>query len=164
VLGWDEKTLKVGGGGGGKSVNAIPFECWMEVDMRSSDKDSLETIHGKYKAAVQSAVEEENARWKGQGPVTVDNALAGYRPAGMTPRDSPIILTTIAATKLFGGDGALGEGSTDSNVPMNIGIPAVTIGGGGSSTGGHSLREEFNSKDSWLGTQRALLVAVALAR
>ena len=157
-------TFNVGRVGGGTSVNAIPFESWMEVDMRSSDKDSLETINSKYKLAVQEAVDEENKRFKGRGPVTVDNAVVGYRPAGSTPADSAIVKTAIAVTKLFGAAGDLGEGSTDSNVPMNLGIPAVTIGGGGRGTGSHALDETFNTKDSYLGTQRGILLAFALAR
>ena len=157
-------TFNVGRVGGGTSVNAIPFESWMEVDMRSSDKDSLETINSKYRLAVQEAVDEENKRFKGRGPVTVDNAVVGYRPAGSTPADSAIVKTAIAVTKLFGASGDLGEGSTDSNVPMNLGIPAVTIGGGGRGTGSHALDETFNTKDSYLGTQRGILLAFALAR
>src|SRR5580658_182319 len=157
-------TFNVGRVGGGTSVNAIPFECWMEVDMRSSGKDAVETVHGKYKAAVQQAVEEENARWNKRSPVSIDNALVGYRPAGVTPADSAIVITAIAATKLFGGAGTLGEGSTDSNVPMNLGIPAVTIGAGGQGSGAHALEETFDTKDSYRGTQRGLLLAVALAR
>jgi tripeptide aminopeptidase len=157
-------TFNVGRVGGGTSVNAIPFECWMEVDMRSADKDALETVHMKYKAAVQEAVEEENRRWNGRGPVTVSNELVGVRPAGNTPPDSAIVLTALAVTRLFGTDGTLREGSTDSNVPMNLGIPALTIGGGGSGSGAHSLNETYNVKDAWLGTQRGLLLAVALAR
>ena len=66
--------------------------------------------------------------------------------------------------KPFGAPGTLREGSTDSNVPMNIGIPAVTIGGGGAGSEAHSLNETFNTRDSYLGTQRGLLLAVALAR
>jgi acetylornithine deacetylase/succinyl-diaminopimelate desuccinylase-like protein len=157
-------TFNVGRVGGGTSVNAIPFECWMEVDMRSSDRDSLETLHGKYKAAVQAAVDEENQRWKGRGPVSVSNELVGYRPAGMTPPDSAIVKTAVEVTKLFGAAGDLREGSTDSNVPMNLGIPAITIGGGGQGSAAHALDESFNTKDSYLGTQRGLLLAVALAR
>jgi tripeptide aminopeptidase len=157
-------TFNVGRVGGGTSVNAIPFEGWMEVDMRSSDKTSLETVHAKYKAAVQQAVEEENQRWNNRGPVTVSNDLVGYRPPGVTPPDSAIVITSIATTKMFGSAGNLGEGSTDSNVPMNLGIPAVTIGGGGRGTNAHSLNEAFDTTDSYLGTQRALLLAVALTR
>jgi acetylornithine deacetylase/succinyl-diaminopimelate desuccinylase-like protein len=157
-------TFNVGRVGGGTSVNAIPFECWMEVDMRSSDKDSLETLNSKYKAAVQAAIDEENARWKGRGPVSVSNELVGYRPAGTTPPDAPIVKTAQEVTKLFGATGDLREGSTDSNVPMNLAIPAITIGGGGSGSGAHALEETFNAKDSYLGTQRAILLAIALAR
>jgi di/tripeptidase len=86
------------------------------------------------------------------------------RPAGSTPADSAIVLTALAVTKLLGAAGALREGSSDSNVPMNMGIPALTIGGGGSGSGAHSLNETYDTKDSWLGTQRVLLLAVALAR
>lgn len=157
-------TFNVGRVGGGTSVNAIPFECWMEVDMRSSDKDSLETINSKYKAAVQEAIDEENKRWKGRGPVSVSNELVGYRPAGSTPADATIVKTAIEVTKLFGAAGDLREGSTDSNVPMNLGIPAITIGAGGQGSAAHALDESFNTKDSYLGTQRGLLLAVALAR
>jgi acetylornithine deacetylase/succinyl-diaminopimelate desuccinylase-like protein len=157
-------TFNVGRVGGGTSVNAIPFECWMEVDMRSADKDALETVNTKYKAAVKEAVEEENRRSSGRGPVTVSNEVVGVRPAGSTPPDSAIVLTALAVTRLFSADGTLREGSTDSNVPMNLGIPAVTIGAGGSGSGAHSLNESFNIRDSWLGTQRGLLLAVALAR
>ena len=86
------------------------------------------------------------------------------RPAGHTSTDSAIVITAVAVTKIFGAPGRLGEGSTDSNVPMNQGIPAITIGGGGSGSGAHSLGEIFDTKDSYLGTQRGLLLAVALAR
>jgi tripeptide aminopeptidase len=157
-------TFNVGRVGGGTSVNAIPFECWMEVDMRSSDKDSLETINGKYKVAVQEAIDEENRRWKGRGPVSVSNEVVGYRPAGSTPADSAIVRTAVEVTKLFRAPGDLGEGSTDSNVPMNLGIPAITIGGGGEGSAAHALDESFNTKDSYIATQRGILLAVALAR
>jgi acetylornithine deacetylase/succinyl-diaminopimelate desuccinylase-like protein len=157
-------TFNVGRVGGGTSVNAIPFEGWMEVDMRSSDKNSLEAVNTKFKAAVKEAVEEENRRWNNRGPVTGSAELVGLRPAGSTPPESPIIQTTEAVSKLFGYDGKLREGSTDSNVPMNMDIPAVTIGGGGIGTGAHSLNEVFDTKDSYVGTERALVLAVALAR
>ena len=88
-------------------------------------------MNTKYKAAVQQAVEEENRRWNDRGPVSVANELVGVRPAGVTPADSAIVITALAVTKLFTASEPLREGSTDSNVPMNLGIPAMTIGGGG---------------------------------
>lgn len=157
-------TFNVGRVGGGTSVNAIPFECWMEVDMRSSDKTSLENVNTKFKAAIQEAVEEENQRWNNRGPVSAAPELVGLRPAGSTPENSPIVQTALAVSKMFGFTGKPGEGSTDSNVPMNMNIPAITISGGGKGTGAHSLGETFDTTDSVLGTERALLLAVALTR
>jgi len=157
-------TFNVGRVGGGTSVNAIPFECWMEVDIRSADKDSLEGVNASFKAAVAQALEEENRRWNNRGPVSAISELVGVRPPGSTPPDSAIVTTASAVSKLFGFGGRLGEGSTDSNVPMSRGIPSITIGGGGIGMGSHGSNETFDTTDSWLGTQRALLLAVALAR
>ena len=157
-------TFNVGRVGGGTSVNAIPFEAWMEVDMRSADPASLKALDDKFKAALQQAVDEENQRWNNRGPVSVSAELVGLRPAGQTPETNPIVQTALAVSRALGYDPSLHEGSTDSNVPMNLGIPAITIGGGGGGSGAHSLGETFNTRDSWKGTQRALLLAVSLAR
>jgi acetylornithine deacetylase/succinyl-diaminopimelate desuccinylase-like protein len=157
-------TFNVGRVGGGTSINAIPFEAWMEVDMRSSDPAALKDVDTKFNATVKDAVAEENSRWNNRGPVTASAELVGVRPAGQTPKDTPIVQTALAVSRAMQIDEVLREGSTDSNVPMNLGIPAITISGGGAGTGAHSLNETFNSKDSWRGTQRALLLAIALAR
>jgi tripeptide aminopeptidase len=157
-------TFNVGRVGGGTSVNAIPYEAWMEVDMRSAYVKSLEALNQKFKAALNEAVEEENQRWHNNGPVSVSPELVGLRPAGSTPEDSHIVQTALAVSKALNIKSPLQESSTDSNVPMNLGIPAITIGGGGSGTGAHSLNETYDCTDSWLGTQRALLLAVSLAR
>ncbi len=157
-------TFNVGRVGGGTSVNAIPFDAWMEVDMRSADPNALKELDAKFHSAIQQAVSEENARWNGRGPVTASAELVGVRPAGQTAKDSPIVQTAMAVSRTMQIDEVLREGSTDSNVPMNLGIPAITISGGGVGTGAHSLNESFDATDSWRGTQRALLLAVALAR
>ena len=155
-------TFNVGRVGGGTSVNAIPFEAWMEVDLRSADVKSLDALNTKFKAALNEAVEEENKRWNGKGPVSVAPELVGFRPAGVTPESAPIVQTAIAVSNTLDLPVQLGEGSTDSNVPMNLGIPAITIGGGGKGTGAHSLNETYDSTDSWKGTQRALLLILSL--
>jgi tripeptide aminopeptidase len=157
-------TFNVGRVGGGTSVNAIPFEAWMEVDMRSADPAALKALDTKFHAALKEAVEEENLRWKNRGAVSVSAELVGVRPAGQTPANSAIVQTAMAVSRAMGVAETLHEGSTDSNVPMSLGIPAVTISGGGVGTGAHSLNETFDTRDSWKGTQRALLLAVALAR
>ena len=157
-------TFNVGRVGGGTSINAIPFEAWMEVDMRSSDPAVLKDLDTRFNAAIQQAVAEENTRWNHRGPVSASAELVGVRPAGETAKDSPIVQTAIAVSRAMRIEESLHEGSTDSNVPMNLKIPAITIGGGGAGTGAHSLNETFDSTDSWRGAQRALLLAVALAR
>ncbi|HEV2447517.1 MAG TPA: M20/M25/M40 family metallo-hydrolase [Candidatus Sulfopaludibacter sp.] len=157
-------TFNVGRVGGGTSVNSIPFEAWMEVDMRSADPASLKALDTRFHAALKEAVDEENRRWNNRGPVTVSAELVGMRPAGQTPKDSAIVQTAGSVSRALDIQEVLREGSTDANVPMNLGIPAITISGGGSGTGAHSLNETFDARDSWRGTQRAVLLLVALAR
>ncbi len=157
-------TFNVGRVGGGTSVNAIPFEAWMEVDMRSIDPAVLKDLDTRFHAAIEQGVAEENARWKGRGAVTVSAELVGARPAGQTAKESAIVQTAIAVSRALEMEEVLGESSTDANVPMNLKIPAITISGGGLGTGAHSLNETFDATDSWRGTQRALLLVIALAR
>ena len=157
-------TFNVGRVGGGTSINAIPFEAWMEVDMRSADVASLNALDKRFNAAIRAAVDEENRRWNDRGKVSVSPELVGVRPAGQTPPDSPIVKTALAVSHALGIEEALHEGSTDSNVPMNMNLPAITISGGGKGTGAHSLGETFDTAGSWQGTQRAILLAIALAR
>jgi tripeptide aminopeptidase len=157
-------TFNVGRVGGGTSVNSIPFEAWFEMDMRSADVKALEVVNEKFKLAVQTAVEEENKRWNNHGKITGAPELVGLRPAGETPVDSPIVQTALSVSRALGIAEVLREGSTDSNVPMNLHIPAITISGGGTGKDAHSLNESFDTRDSAKGTQRAVLLAVSLAR
>lgn len=155
-------TFNVGRIGGGTSVNSIPFEAWLEMDMRSSDDSALNAVDAKFHQALDQALAEENARWNNRGKLTLEKQQVGTRPAGRTPEDSIIVQRALCVTRALGVSVELGEGSTDSNIPMSLGIPAVTIGGGGRGSGAHSLSESFDPELSWQGTQRALLLAVAL--
>lgn len=157
-------TFNVGRVGGGTSVNAIASEAWIEVDLRSSGTQALNMLDMKFHAAVRAAVEEENRRWNNRGKVSVSIELVGARPAGQTAVDSPIVQTALQVSRALGLQDDLRESSTDANVPMNLGIPAITIGGGGKGAGAHSPEESFDTKDAWLGAQRAVLLAIALAR
>src|SRR5437899_3880826 len=120
-------TFNVGRVGGGTSVNSIPFEGWMEVDMRSSDPASLAAVDASFQKAVDAAVNEENQRWGKPGVITAVKELVGDRPAGSTPESSPIVRTGLAAATVLGFSSNLGEGSTDSNFPMSLKIPSITI-------------------------------------
>jgi tripeptide aminopeptidase len=155
-------TFNVGRIGGGTSVNSIPFEAWLELDLRSADKAALIALDAAALRAFEQALAEENERWGQRGQLTLDCRLVGDRPAGQVPSSAPIIAAAVSVTKALGLTPTLDEGSTDSNVPINLGIPAVTIDGGGSSRGTHSLDEEFDTTNSWQGTARALLLAIAL--
>jgi acetylornithine deacetylase/succinyl-diaminopimelate desuccinylase-like protein len=157
-------TFNVGRTGGGTSVNSIPFEAWIEVDMRSSDPASLAAVDAMFQKAVDAAVLAENQRWGKPGVITVVKELVGDRPAGSTPENSPIVRSGLAAATVLGFTSNLGEGSTDSNIPMSLSVPSITIGGGGRGRDAHALTESFDTTDAWMGTQHALLLTVALAQ
>jgi len=157
-------TFNVGRIGGGTSVNAIPAEAWMEVDLRSSDPSSLAGLDAKFRQAVDRAAVEENTRWGRPGVVTVVKELVGDRPAGSISEDAPIVATAMATARAVGLPSGISEGSTDANIAMSLNIPAVTIGGGGRSINAHAPNEAFDTTDSWRGTENALLLTIALAR
>jgi len=156
-------TFNVGRIGGGTSVNSIAFEAWMEVDMRSADPAALASVDANVQQALDRALAAENGRWS-RGRLDVERELVGDRPAGRTPAESPMVQAIVSVTRALGLPVALDEGSTDSNFGMSRGVPSVTIDGGGTGSGAHSLGESFDATNSWQGTQRALLVAIALAR
>ena len=145
-------------------MNAIATDAWMEVDLRSSDAAALAQLEAGFQAAVRSALEEENSRRRNHDALTVNIEQIGNRPAGRTANDSRIVETTIATLNSLSLPVRLEEGSTDANLPMSLGIPAVTIGGGGAGRDAHSPRESFDTTDSWKGTQLVTLLAVALSR
>lgn len=157
-------TFNVGRIGGGTSINSIPFESWMEVDMRSADPASLASVDASLHKAVDAAVTEENERWGTPRLITATTDLVGDRPAGSTPEDAPIVRAAVAVNKALGLPATLGEGSSDANLPISLKIPAITIGGGGHGTHAHSIKETFDTTDSWLGTERAVLLTITFAQ
>jgi tripeptide aminopeptidase len=156
-------TFNVGRVGGGTSVNAIASDAWMEVDLRSSDRAALTALDAGFQKALDVALSEENERWGNRGRLVMEKAVVGNRPAGRVAADAPIVQAAVSVTRALGLPVTLDEGSTDSNIAMSLGIPAITVDGGGSASGTHSIAEVFDSTDSWRGTARALLLAIALA-
>ncbi len=156
-------TFNVGRIGGGTSVNAIPFEAWFEVDLRSADAAALAALDARFKALIDHAVTAENARWAKPGQVSATLTIVGDRPAGATAESAAIVRAARSATTAIGERLTLREGSTDANAAMYRGIPAITIDGGGSGSGAHALDERFDSTDSWKGTVRAFLLTLLLA-
>ncbi len=159
-------TFSVGVVGGGTSVNSIPFESWMDVDMRSESRDELNKIDAAFKALVSDAVNEENAaRSTTSGTITVEVKLTGDRPSGQTPPASRIVEIASASVKAFGLSPRLTYSSTDSNVPISLGIPAITLDAGGKSDRGHSLEEwiDVEKTSALRGMQIMLATLVTLA-
>jgi acetylornithine deacetylase/succinyl-diaminopimelate desuccinylase-like protein len=135
-------TFNVGVVDGGTSVNAIPADVSMDIDMRSESCAELKKIDDAFLVLLREAVDEENkARSTREGRIELDPKVIGERPCGQTPHDSPIVQTTTAVVKAFGLKPSYSMSSTDSNVPMSMGIPAVTIGRG---PGGRS-----HAPDEW---------------
>ena len=155
-------TFNVGRIGGGTSINSIPFEAWFEFDERSESMASLDAEDAVFKAAVQAGLDEENARWHDKGKLAVKVDRTGVRPAGETAENTALVQTAIQSIAALGfGTATFGDGSSDSNVPMNLGIPAITIGGGGKDSGAHSLGETDDVTDSWKGPANALLIVTS---
>ena len=156
-------TFTVGTVSGGTSVNAIAAEARMAVDMRSNSTEELLKLEAKLLDLVRQAVADENARWK-TDKLTVEIKLIGDRPAGMVAADSPVVVVAqkSVAAVAPGQKVSLAGSSTDSNQPMSLGIPAVTIGGGGEGGNWHSRNEWYKPVDAWLGPQRALLTVLML--
>jgi tripeptide aminopeptidase len=157
-------TFTVGTVSGGTSVNAIAGEAKMTVDMRSNSTEELLRLEARLLDAVRQAVVEENARWKSD-KLSVEIKLIGDRPAGLVAMDSPILQATQrAVTAIARGPRVTFAGSsTDSNLAMSLGIPAVTIGGGGEGGNWHSRNEWYKPLDAYQGPQSALLTILVLA-
>lgn len=155
-------TYTVGTVEGGTSVNSIAADAIFALDMRSNDKQELAKLEQQIKAAALDAVAEENARWD-NGEITVDFNLIGDRPVGKTQTSSPIVQAAALAFDEIGLElDQLSISSTDSNVPMSLGIPAITVAGGGNGGGAHSPDEWFTPTDSHEGPQTAFLIMLAL--
>ena len=156
-------TYNIGRIGGGTSVNSIPFENWMEVDMRSMEPERLEEIDAIFHEAMTGALAEQNELRRDGEELTVDIEMIGNRPSGVVPVETPLIQRALAATRAVGAEPELSMGSTDSNVPIARGIPATTVGSGGEGFGAHSLHEWWANRDGHLGIQKALLLVIAEA-
>ena len=157
-------SYNVGRIGGGTSVNSIPYESWMEVDMRSISPERLDGIDQLFQDAMQRGLQAHNALIREGEPLTVDVEMIGDRPSGAIDPGAPLVQRAMATAAHFDAEPELDISSTDSNTPIAKGIPAVTIGRGGVGGGAHSLNEWWLNKDGHLAIQRALLLTVAEAR
>ena len=156
-------SYNVGRIGGGTSVNSIPFESWMEVDMRSANPKRLKEMDVIFQNAMQEALKDQNDLGRTTKKMTIDIKMVGNRPAGKVDPNHPLVQRTMASISYLGGTPKLGSGSTNSNIPFSKNIPAVTIGRGGSGKYGHSLNEWWLNEDGALAIKNALLILISQA-
>jgi acetylornithine deacetylase/succinyl-diaminopimelate desuccinylase-like protein len=158
-------SYNVGRIGGGTAVNAIAEEGWMEVDLRSESPAELDRLELKMMEAIRTAAEQENDLRKASGAqVTTSYKLVSNRPGGQTPESDALVKAAIKASRATGHNARLGYSSTDSNIPISLGIPAVTLGGGGRSDNAHSLQEWYEPAEAWKGPQTVLLTIIEYDR
>ena len=150
--------------GGGTSLNSIPQTAWFEIDLRSEDPRALQRLDDAVQTTVAAALHEENRRRSpGTSPLTMDVRRVGDRPSGLTPRTHPLVQTAVAATRALGHEHQLACASTDANVPIALGVPAVALGAGGRAGDAHLPSEWYENEEGVLGPVRALLVLAATA-
>lgn len=159
-------TFNVGTVQGGTSVNSVPIEVSMELDIRSESAKELAAVDERLRAALQYGLDAEKKRWPDStAPIELEIKTMGLRPAADPGDEVPIVQKALAAAKASGVVIlATGSGSTDSNIPMSLGIQAVTIGGGGASPNAHSIDEWFEEReDGYKAPQWAALLVAMLA-
>lgn len=156
-------TFTIGKVSGGTSINSIAEDAEMLLDMRSVSSQALIDLEQRAIERIRAAVETENRRWGEKKRIQVTFTKIGDRPAGTQSVQQPIVQLTSAAVEALGMKPHLKASSTDSNVPISLGVPAVTMSGGGISGQEHTLEEFFDPKEGWLGPQSVLLAALSLA-
>jgi di/tripeptidase len=160
----DEKTtFNVGRVGGGTSINSIPFESWMEIDMRSGKQSNLDDIDAVMRNAVMQALDDENDMRKDGPELTVAIERIGTRPAASSDVNANLVENAAAAMRALGIEPELHISSTDANWPISIGVPAITLSRGGESENSHAPDESWTNTEAHRATQIALLTLLVEA-
>lgn len=159
-------TFNVGVVQGGQSVNSISAESSMLIDIRSADAAVLAKVEQQIKDAIQQGVADTNQRWNASATnaISAELTLIGDRPAGQMGKDALIVKTALAAATVQGRPALLDSAhSTDANLPMSLGVPAITMSGGGSSGGYHSEKLEWwSARNAHTGPQNVMLTILGL--
>ncbi|MBR9761996.1 MAG: M20/M25/M40 family metallo-hydrolase [Rhodobacteraceae bacterium] len=143
-------TLNLSILGGGTSINAIPEQVYVDIDMRSVDPEALDALDAQMRTLVEDALTLENNRNDtSKGEVTARFDVLGNRPAGRTAPEEAIHKASAEAVRAFGFEPAFRVSSTDANIPMSLGVPAICIGSGGTGGRAHTL-------DEWIDTEPEL--------
>lgn len=149
---------------GGTSINSIPARAAVKIDLRSEDESELNQMEQLLREAMQSGVKDENSAMSpSSDPLQVSFRSLGARPAGKLAEDSPLLETIRGVDRFLGIRSRLERSSTDANIPLSLGIPAVALGGGGQGSGSHTLAEWYDPTGREVGLKRLLLISLALA-
>lgn len=161
-------TFNIGSIEGGTSVNSIPAKASIKVDLRSESESEILKLEGSLRRSMQSGVEEEMHAAREHGvtggiPLSMETKVLGLRPGGELAENSPLLAAVQAADDYLGNRARIERSSTDANIPLSAGIPAIAIGAGGSSGGAHSLQEWYDPTGREVGMQRVLLTLLQVA-
>ncbi len=157
-------TLSVVRLGGGIGLNTIPTDAWLDLDLRSEADTEIDRLQQEIGEALSRALDLENRRRAaGTAPLKLDVATLGDRPSGVTPESHALVQAAMAATHALGAAPSLAAASTDANVPIARGVPAIALGAGGRGGDAHLVTEWYENDDGPAGIVRAMLVALAAA-
>jgi tripeptide aminopeptidase len=162
-------SFNIGEVEGGTSVNSIPSSAHMKVDLRSESEQELAALEGLLRDAVKAGIDEEMSAARERGMAGAANLLIlkinvlGVRPAGELPENSPLLAALLAADNQLGNRSRRERSSTDANIPLSLGIPAISLGAGGRSGGAHTLEEWYDPAGRELGLQRVALTVLGVA-
>jgi tripeptide aminopeptidase len=158
-------TLNLGTISGGTSVNSIPESAQASIDFRSTDPEQLLRLEVALHRAVEDSVERCNAQAKAaeaRGKLAYTIRKIGDRPAAQLPGDSPLLEALRAVDRHLGLRNELRLGSTDANIPLSLGVPALSMGAGGEGGGAHTQAEWYSARDREAGLRRVLLLTLAM--
>jgi tripeptide aminopeptidase len=158
-------TFNLGQIEGGTSINSIPHEARLKVDIRSESESELTRLEAALRDCIAAGVRDENesARDRSRGRLDFKVDLLGSRPGGELRVDSPLLAALRTADDYIGNQSRQERSSTDANIPLSQGIDAISIGAGGNGGGAHSLQEWYDPQGREIGLQRAFLTLVGAA-
>jgi tripeptide aminopeptidase len=158
-------TFNLGQVEGGTSVNSIPYEAKLKVDLRSENEDEIARMETALRECVATGVKDEmdNSRDRSRGKLEWKVNLIGSRPGGDLAADSPLLAALRSADEFVGNRSRLERSSTDANIPLSMGIDAIAVGAGGNGGGAHSLQEWYEPAGREIGLKRVLLTLLGVS-
>ena len=158
-------TFNLGQIDGGTSINSIPYQARLKVDVRSESESELARLESALRESIAAGVrdEMESPRDRSRGKLEWKVELLGSRPGGELAAASPLLAALRASDAIVGNESRIERSSTDANIPLSLGIDAISIGAGGNGGGAHSLQEWYDPAGREMGLKRALLTLLGVA-